>query len=100
MLAKDSRPGAILALALLANAPIFVGFVLAPLFTGGNAIAARAYIPAVLWTSAPLGLACLALFLLTPKMRREHRAARIGLLLALVALLLWALVLALTLRRP
>jgi len=97
MLAKDSRPGAILALALLANAPLFAGFVLAPLFTGGNAQAGRAYVPWVLWLTAPLAIASIGLFVRTEAHRREHRAARMGLLLALVALLLWALALALTL---
>lgn len=94
MLATDRRPGEILALALLANAPIFVGFVIAPLLTGGDPATGRAYAPWVLYFTAPLAIASLGLFLRTKPERRAHRAARIGALLAVVALALWALVLA------
>jgi hypothetical protein len=95
-LATDARPGQILALALLANAPILVGFVLAPLASGPQG--GRAFVPFVLWSSAPLAVASILLFVRTAPGRRQHRAARIGLLLALVALLLWALLLGLSLR--
>lgn len=94
-LATDRRPGEILALALLANAPILLGFILTPLL--GDPARGRAYVPYVLAVSGPLAIMATLLFVRTAPPRRAHRAARIGLLLALVALGLWALVLVLTL---
>jgi hypothetical protein len=98
MLAKDPRPGAILALSLLANAPVAVGFVLAPLFAGGDPAGARVYVPWVVWLTAPLAAASVVLYARSSVEQRAHRASRIGLLLAAVALLLWALVVALAAR--
>lgn len=92
----DTTPGKVLALALLANAPIAVGFILAPLLTG-DAASGRAYAPVVLWATPPFALLSAYLYARAPHGRRAHRAARIGLLLSVTALVLWALVLALSL---
>jgi hypothetical protein len=86
----DTTPGKVLALALLANAPILLGFVLAPLFGGPEA--ARAFVPYVLLGTPPVAAASLWFFARAAPERRAHRAARIGVLLDGVGLLLWALV--------
>ena len=91
----DTTPGRILALALLANAPIFVGFVLVPLFSGP--LAARETAPYVLLGTPVMAVWSLAVWWRAPPERKGHPASRIGLLLDGVGLLLWALVLALTL---
>lgn len=91
----DTRPGQVLALALLANLPVLVGFVLAPLLSGGSPEAARAMVPVVLWATPLLAAASLLVFARAPPDRRRHRASRLGLVLDVVALALWALVLAL-----
>lgn len=91
----DTTPGKVLALALLANAPIAVGFILAPLITG-DPLVGRAYAPIVLWTTPPFALLAIAFFARASPEGRAHRAARIGILLAGVSLLLWALMLTLT----
>ena len=98
-LATDTTPGKVLALGLLANAPAAAGFVLAPLLSRGDPAAGRAFVPFVLWLSPPLALAAFWVFARARPDRREHRAARIGVLLAAVAGLLWAVLLALTLAR-
>lgn len=95
----DTRPGQVLAFALLANAPIAFGFVLAPLLTGGNPATGRAAIPVVVFATPVFALASLVVFFRAPPERRMHRAARIGLVLALTATLLWVLVLLLWLRQ-
>lgn len=92
-LAQDTTPGKILALALLANAPIFLGVVLVLLLTGGDTAAGRRFAPLILWATPLLAVLSLAFYVRAPPERRAHRASRIGLLLALVALVLWALVL-------
>lgn len=97
---EDTTPGKILALALLANAPIFVGFVLVPLFTGGDAAAARRYAPLVVWATPLFAVLALGVYLRAPAARKAHRAARIGAMLAVIGLLLWAFVLYSTLRAP
>ena len=89
-LATDTTPGKILVLGLLANAPSAAGFVLAPLFSRGDPTAGRAFIPWVLVLAPILAAPAFWLFARAPPERREHRAARMGLLLAGVALLLWA----------
>lgn len=100
MMAVDTTPGKILAMAILANAPIAAGFVLVPLFTGGDAATARAFVPFVLWLVPPLALGSVFVYARAAKERRRHRASRIGLLLAVVALGLWTLVLAGVASRP
>ena len=90
-LAVDATPGKVLALALLANAPILVGFVLVPLFAGPAA--ARGFAPYVLFGTPVVALWSLVVWGRAPAERKAHRAARIGLLLAGTALLLWLLVL-------
>lgn len=89
----DTTPGKVLALALLANAPIAVGFVLAPLITR-DPQAGRAYAPVVLWTTLPFALLAVVVYARAKPEMRAHRAARIGLVLAVTALGLWALMLA------
>lgn len=96
--AVDTRPGKILVLALLALAPIAIGFVLAPLFTGGNPATARPFIPYVLYGSPILAAGAVGMYATTKPVPRSHRASRIGLILGVVALLLWALVLALSMK--
>lgn len=95
---EDTTPGKILALALLANAPIFVGFVLVLLLTGGDTAAARRYAPLVLFATPVLAVLSLGVYLRAPADRRAHRASRIGVVLAGAALLLWVLVLIPSLR--
>lgn len=95
---EDTTPGKILALALLANAPIFVGFVLVLLITGGDAEAARRFAPLVLFATPLLAVLAIGIFVRAPPDRKAHRASRIGIVLAAVALLLWVLVLIPTLR--
>lgn len=92
-LAQDTTPGKILALALLANAPIFVGVVLVLLVTGSDVDAARRFAPLMLWATPLFAVLSIGIYVRASPERRTHRAARIGLLLAAVALLLWALVL-------
>lgn len=89
VLATDTTPGKVLALALLANAPIAAGFVLAPLFSGGDASAGRAFIPFVLWGTPPFAALAVFVYARAAPERRQHRAARIGLVLACTAALLW-----------
>lgn len=98
-LATDTTPGKVLALGLLANAPIAAGFVLAPLLARGDPASARAFVPWVLVLTPPFALLSLGFFLRAKPERRQHRAARIGALLAGVALLLWGVLLLLTLTR-
>lgn len=95
---EDTTPGRILAFALLANAPVLVAFILVPILTGGDAAAARRYAPVVTWATPLFAVLSVATFVRAKPERRSHRAARIGLVLALVALGLWALVLYSTLR--
>lgn len=95
---EDTTPGKILALGLLANAPLFVGFVLVLLFTGGDTEAARRFAPLVLWATPLLAILSIGFFVRAPLDRKTHRASRIGVLLAGVALLLWSLVLIPSLR--
>jgi hypothetical protein len=90
-LAVDATPGKVLALALLANAPIFVGFVLALLLSGPDA--ARAFAPYVLFGTPLVALWSIVLWARAPAERKAHRAARIGLLLDGVALFLWVMLL-------
>lgn len=97
---EDTTPGKVLALALLANAPIFVGFVLVLLFTRGDTDAARRFAPLVTWATPLFAVLAIGIFLRAPPERKVHRAARIGIVLAFVALLLWGLVLYSTLRAP
>lgn len=91
-LGTDTRPGQVLALALLANAPIFLGFVLVPLFNRGDPSAATAFVPYVLMLTPVMAAFSLLVFLKAGP-ARQHRAAKIGLMLALTALVLWLLVL-------
>ena len=95
---EDTTPGRILALALLANAPVLVAFILVPLFTGGDAAAARRYAPMVVWTTPLFAVLSVGVYLRAKPERRAHRAARIGIVLALVGLALWAFVLFSVLR--
>ena len=95
---EDTTPGRVLALALLANAPILVGFVLVLLVTGGDAAAARRFAPAVVWATPLFAVLSVGVYARASPERRAHRASRIGLLLSVVALLLWALVLVSTMR--
>lgn len=85
-------------LALLANAPIALAFVLAPLFARSDPTAARVFLPLVLWATPPLAVWSVVVFVRAPPHARAHRAARIGLILAATALLLWSLVALLLLR--
>lgn len=95
---QDTTPGKILALALLANAPIFVGFVVVLLVTQGDTAAARRYAPAVLWATPLFAVVSLGIFFRASPERRMHRASRMGVVLDGVALLLWVLVLIPSLR--
>ena len=94
-LAQDVTPGKVLALALVANAPVALGFVLVPLLSGPEG--ARAFVPYVLLGTPPVAAWSLWVYARARPEQRAHRAARIGLLLDGVALFLWALVLAMTL---
>jgi hypothetical protein len=100
MLAEDTTPGKVLVLSVLANAPLAAGFVLVPLFSGGDRNATLGFVPYVLWVTPPLALGAIYVYARAQPDRRRHRAARVGLLLAVVALAMWTLVLALTLFRP
>jgi len=95
---EDTTPGKVLALALLANAPVLVAFVLVPLFSQGDTAAARRYAVVVVWATPLFAVLSLGVYARARPERRAHRAARIGLVLAVVALLLWALVVFSTLR--
>lgn len=90
---EDTTPGKILALALLANAPLFLGFVLVLLVTQGDTAAARRFAPLVLWATPLFAVLSLGIFLRAAPERKAHRASRIGVVLDVVALLMWALVL-------
>lgn len=95
---EDTTPGKVLALALLANAPILIGFVLVMLFTGGDTTAARRFTPLVLFMTPLFAVISVLLFVRAKPERRAHRASRIGIMLAIVALGMWVLVLIPTLR--
>lgn len=95
---EDTTPGKVLALALLANLPVLVAFILTPIVTGGDAAAARRYAPIVVWVTPLFAVLSIGVYARAKSERRSHRAARIGLILAIVALGLWALVLYSTLR--
>lgn len=97
---EDTTPGKVLALALLANAPIFLGFVLVLLFTQGDTMAARRFVPLITWTTPLFAVLSVGVYLRAPGDRKAHRASRIGLTLAIVALLLWALVVYSSVRAP
>ena len=56
--------------------------------------AALAFVPFVLWIVPPLALGSFFVYVRAPKDRKRHRASRIGVVLAAVALGLWLLVLA------
>lgn len=90
-LAVDATPGKILALALVANAPILVGFVLAPLLAGAES--ARAFAPYVLAGTPVVAAWSLFVYFRAPPERKAHRASRMGVMLDGVALFLWALLL-------
>ena len=92
-LAQDATPGRILLLALVANAPILLGFILLPTVTR-DPLSSRAAVPYVLYGTPIVAAGSVFVYARAPPDRRAHRASRIGLLLAGVALLLWALVLA------
>lgn len=95
-MAVETTPGKVLALALLANAPILVGFVLVPLVASPEA--ARAAAPYVLFGTPVVALWSLVVWVRAPPERKVHRAARIGLLLDGVALFLWGVLLVAFLR--
>lgn len=88
----DTRPGQILALALLACAPIALAFIVSPLLAQGARPPAW-QLQLALYATPLAAVLATAAFVRTPAERRAHRAARIGVLLALVALGLWALLL-------
>jgi hypothetical protein len=90
-LAVDTLPGKVLALALVANAPILVGFVLVPLLS--DPASARSFAPFVLFGTPLVAIWSLVLWIRAPPERKAHRAARIGLLLDGVALFLWVMLL-------
>lgn len=92
-LAQDTTPGKILALALLANAPVFVGMVLVLLITGGDTTAARRFAPLILFATPIFAILSVGIYVRAPPERKAHRASRIGLLLDGVAVLMWLLVL-------
>ncbi|HET6403276.1 MAG TPA: hypothetical protein VFH78_01410 [Candidatus Thermoplasmatota archaeon] len=94
---EDTTPGKILALALLANAPIALAFILIPIYLN-DPVAARRYAPIVVWATPLFAVLSVMTFVRAKPERRMHRAARIGLVLAVVALALWGLVLYATLR--
>jgi energy-converting hydrogenase Eha subunit A len=91
-LVQDATPGRVLLLALVANLPIFLGFIVLPLLTQDRATSFGA-IPYILYGTPIVAIGALGVYFRAPSERRAHRAARIGLLLAGVALLLWGLVL-------
>ena len=62
------------------------------LITQGDAAAARRYAPLVTWITPLLAILSLGFFVRARPEAKAHRASRIGLVLDLVALLLWALV--------
>lgn len=95
---EDTTPGKILALALLALAPVLVAFIMIPILSGGDVAAARRYAPIVVWATPLFAVLSVLTYVRAKPDRRTHRAARIGLVLALVGLGLWALVLYSTLR--
>lgn len=88
---EDTRPGQTLALGVLANLPIGLGFVLVPLFASDGGRAVQAFLPIVRWLTPVLAIWGLVIFARMGE-RRAHRAARIGALLCGTALVLWALV--------
>lgn len=98
-LAVDTRPGQVLLLALLANLPVFLVFILVPLFARSDPTAGLRMLPAV-WVATPaLAVWSLVVYLRSPPERRAHNAAKIGLLLAVTALLMWAMAVALSLAK-
>lgn len=94
----DTRPGQVLLLALVATAPVALAFILAPLVTGG---ATTPFLVRLVLFGTPVVAAwSLVVFLRAPPAARAHRAARIGVVLDGVGLLLWALVAVSLLLRP
>lgn len=89
-LEKDTRPGQVMLLAMLAAAPIFLAFVLLPIALGATHVLA---IRAALYLTPALAAWSLLVFFRSPADVRAHPASRIGLLTDGAALLLWVLVL-------
>jgi len=63
------------------------------LVTGGDTAAARRFTALILWATPFFAVLSVALYARASPDRRAHRASRTGLMLALIALLLWGLVL-------
>lgn len=91
--AVDTKPGQVLVLGLLANVPVALAFVVAPMLGRADPrAAADPFVPFVLWGTPVVAAWGAVVFARAPAERRAHRAARIGVLLCAVALLMWALV--------
>lgn len=86
----DTRPGQVLSLALVANAPVAYAFILVPLVT--REAAGMTAMMAVAWLTPLFAAASLFVFSRASPDARMHRAARIGRVLAVTGLLLWLLV--------
>ena len=91
-LRQDTTPGRILLLALVANAPIFLGFVLMPLLTGGDRRSGLGVLPYVVYGTPLVAIGSLGVYLRAPVERKRHNASRLGIMLAIAALVLWLLV--------
>lgn len=89
----DTTPGKVLLLALVANLPVFLGFVVLPVARGGDRSASFAAVPYVLYGTPIVALGALVVYLRAPTPRKQHAAARMGLALTVVAFVFWALIL-------
>jgi len=100
ILATDTAPGKVLVMGLLANAPIFLAFILLPLLAADTPGAPQRYLPLVLFGTPVAAILAFGFYRRASPTARGHRAARLGVILAFVALGLWALALSLILLRP
>jgi|SRR5581483_10910302 len=91
-LRQDTTPGRVLALALVANLPVFLAFILLPLLASGDRRAGLWLLPYVVYGTPLVAIGSLGVYLRAPQERKRHNASRLGLMLALAALLLWLLV--------
>lgn len=79
-------------LALVANLPILLAFVLLPLVSGGDRRSGLWLLPYIVYGTPLVAIGSLGLYLRAPTDRKQHNASRLGMMLALAAMALWLLI--------
>jgi len=91
-LMEDTTPGKVLLLALVANAPVFLAFIVWPLFHQGDRASGLGFLPYIVYGTPIVALGALVVWIRAPRERKAHNAARLGLLLTIAAFVMWLLV--------